>query len=1794
VVLRGQCRNVSGIAPGTSASISASASLNGTQTVGIGSLNQTFSLTYADDSTLSGASSNLGNQAITVTGNVYNHASGSATGATISLPDSIVGYSGTLGGLSNASISNASGFRVNLKTTGTTGAGFDALGGNASGIAPGASASISASASLNGTQTVGIGSLNQTFNLTYADDSTLSGASSNLGSQSISVTGNVYNHSSTGGFSGGTIALPGLIVGYAGPVNGANSLGVTNGLGTDYRVNLKATGGASNNVTVGGFGGIAPGSTGNLTAALAAGQAVGAVSETVNVTLADDSTLNGASANLTTWNVHVSGNVFDHATASDNSGEPGSFAGGTLSLGNIHQGYAAPVASSNSRTVYDGASGDNRVALSGSGAETGGTTAGLSLNSIGGSGAIGPGASAQISAALATGLSAGPINQLFVYTFADDSSLNGASSNVGAATIVVTGNVYSGQSTWTGASGGFWASFSNWDAGGAPGLDPNFTTTDAATLGNTSGSVAVDLHGAAPSLNALTFNSTGSYSVTDTVGTGSLTLAGPAPSITSAGTHMIAVPVVLAADTAVTVSGSSDSLTISGAIRGASGSLSLFGSGTFVLSAANSYGGGTTVNSGTLRVTNTSGSATGSGSVALNGGTLASGAVGMISGAVNAGSGTNNIAPGGLNSIGTLDLGSTLSLNRNSVLHFDLNGANDDLLAVTGALSIASGTPAITFDSVSGLLSGHSYTLATFATSALTNSSFSASDVPAGFKLQIDPTDIELVPANASVLSLSPSHLVVRSMVGGSQTGTITLTNNSPTDDASYSASPTAQLTATSATGAVTHGSTAGVAIGFVDYSTTGPRSGSVTFANTANVSDGFNSSGNVVTLDSGSAVVNNRIVAASSVNLGTVHVGSVSSGTTNLSTTGDDDHFTRIIVAGQLFSSAASTGMATISPTISSAGPVSGSVTLSTTGEGLAGESPIDVSVPYSAAAYRLAAPNSLATPVSLGNIHVGSSFGTQALSVLNAAAADGYSEKLDASFGATTGSASTNGGTINLLSAGAVNNSSLVIGLGSGPQSTPGAIGGTARVNLASNGSGTSGLGTTALPAQTVAVTGNVYRLAVPAPPGNVNPQKLLSPVDLGIVHVGDSFGTQTVSVQNTAANDGFSEKVDAHFGALSGAATNNGGSINLLAPGAKDSSSLVVGLGGSAHTSAAGAVVGSATVNFLSDGTGTSGLGTTTLAPQSVSIAGQVNQFAQPAFTITDKAGTLTGGGTSYTLDFGGVAENSGTYTVHLAVLNDLLDPAYQDTLGGSFSTARVSHFSLTGFNPFSGVASGNSQAGLQVAFDSAANHGAFTEALTLHPTSVNSSSSTSLGDISLTVIVSQTTTAVGWTGKNSGAGTSNSSWDSTSANWSANGAAASYVEGSPVTFADTNEVTSTQVSNATVTIRAAGVQPGSVTFANSTVDYMLSNASGTIGISGSTGLTKTGAGRVTLASPNSYSGDTIVNGGALAVTAAGALGNGGGNLSINAASGASSTVVLGADQTVAGLAGSVAAGGSASLSITAGKTLTILQASSTTFGGNLINSGQLTKSGAGTLEISGSPTLNDSSQLKVIDSGKLRFNLSVGSAATIGAGVIATVESAGTLELAGSVSALASGTAPANRMDVVNNSSAASGLLVSGTSQVVGGINGNGTTEVAAGADLTANHIVQAALVIGGDAANPAVMTIAASDASGNPLDSDAGAFLSSGSGGTASASNAPAYPPLAPNSASGSSVLALADSLGASLAHPADRSTAPSFPDSSASGSLNAVPEPSTILLLALGALAIVAYARRRPKRMSIV
>ena len=164
----------------------------------------------------------------------------------------------------------------------------------------------------------------------------------------------------------------------------------------------------------------------------------------------------------------------------------------------------------------------------------------------------------------------------------------------------------------------------------------------------------------------------------------------------------------------LTLANNAQSNTFSGVIKNDAGMLSLAktGSGTLMLSGANTYTGATTVSSGTLIVNSPGSLAAGSSVSVAN--TAALGGNGTVNGAVTVAFG-GSLIPGGLNTLGTLTLGSTLTLNGNA-LYCDLpaSGTSSDKVAVTGVLTLNGVNPvALTFPN--GAATAGDYTLMTFA-----------------------------------------------------------------------------------------------------------------------------------------------------------------------------------------------------------------------------------------------------------------------------------------------------------------------------------------------------------------------------------------------------------------------------------------------------------------------------------------------------------------------------------------------------------------------------------------------------------------------------------------------------------------------------------------------------------------------------------------------------------------------------------------------------------------------------------------------------------------------------------------------------------------------------------------------------------------------------------------------------------------------------------------------------------------------------------------------------------------------
>ena len=221
---------------------------------------------------------------------------------------------------------------------------------------------------------------------------------------------------------------------------------------------------------------------------------------------------------------------------------------------------------------------------------------------------------------------------------------------------------------------------------------------------------------------------------------------------------------------------------------------------------------------------------------------------------------------------------------------------------------------------------------------------------------------ITYTPEPFTTLALSANSFTLRAMRNSGTTTAVTLSETTGTGVAGFSCSLGGAATISPSAGTLAASGTQSLSLGWNNYTSTGPLTGTVTLTNTGNTANPFNSAGNVISMTG--AVVDNRIVTASPVNLGVFHVGTTTAtGITTLSTTGDDNYFTRVTVGttggsgdflvtggtGTLFNSATSVGSRTLSGTFSAAGYYSGSVTLNTTGEGLPGELPQNVVVPYS-----------------------------------------------------------------------------------------------------------------------------------------------------------------------------------------------------------------------------------------------------------------------------------------------------------------------------------------------------------------------------------------------------------------------------------------------------------------------------------------------------------------------------------------------------------------------------------------------------------------------------------------------------------------------------------------------------------------------------------------------------------------------------------------------------------------------------------------------------------------------------
>ena len=333
-------------------------------------------------------------------------------------------------------------------------------------------------------------------------------------------------------------------------------------------------------------------------------------------------------------------------------------------------------------------------------------------------------------------------------------------------------------------------------------------------------------------------------------------------------------------------------------------------------------------------------------------------------------------------------------------------------------------------------------------------------------------------------------------------------------------------------------------------------------------------------------------------------------------------------------------------------------------------------------------AAPVVNTPTVNLGSVRVGAAAPTATVSVTNQATTPPQAA-LNASI-ASNGAPVTASGSFNLLNPGAINTTSLQVGLNTATAGNfTGGNAGSATISFVSDANNVGNCAPNCqltLASQVVSVAGKVYTAAV----GQLN----TAAVNFGIVRVGDSVAARNITVQNTAAASALNDNLRANLGGVSGPFS---GSNTVDGVGAQSSGNIAVGL----NTGSAGVFNQNGAVSFLSYNADMSDVSAG--ADGQVNVVAQVNNYANAAYTLIAGLGTLTQSGENWLLDLGNVVLNtSSSRTIRLK--NDVAGPA--DTLGGLFALIDNNDFGLTGFGPVSGLGAGQSSGNLDLSFDALA--------------------------------------------------------------------------------------------------------------------------------------------------------------------------------------------------------------------------------------------------------------------------------------------------------------------------------------------------------------------------------------------------------------------------------------------------------------------------------------------------------
>jgi autotransporter-associated beta strand protein len=683
---------------------------------------------------------------------------------------------------------------------------------------------------------------------------------------------------------------------------------------------------------------------------------------------------------------------------------------------------------------------------------------------------------------------------------------------------------------------------------------------------------------------------------------------------------------------------------LSGVLSG-SGALNTGTSGgTIFLLNANTYTGGTFINSGTVALgpaasLTTSGVTLGGPSTVFDVsalGTYSFAASQTLSGigTVNVGAGATNIltvngslTPGRPATLGTLNVTGSLTLAGTSTFRLGTPGTShaaaglSDRVAASGDLIL--GGSAILLDNAGangqGAYGPGTYKIASYG--GIASGAFSSTTIPGSLHtgLAIDPVNngVFLDAYNYAAAGTFATTINFGSVhIGDPVTSPLLISNTAaPGPYAEGLAAGFGSPTGITATGSISNlaaGSSDNTSMSVgISTAAVGPQSGGVA-VNFTSVNPSLGNTPLAGTFVTASGTVYAYAAPgtfATPINFGSVHVGDIASSSLLISNTAAPSPYTEGLAAafgtptgltasGSIANLAAGTSdntSMTVALITTTPGAQNGTVAVNYTSKAVAGSGLSDTplgsaTASVTGAVYAYAAPGTFATTLNLGSFHVGDT-AAATLPISNNAIGGAFAEGLAAGFGTPTGVTAT--GSIANLVAGSADSTSMNLSFST---VAAGAQNGTVAVNYTSKAVAGSGLSDTPLPGVVINASAAVYAYAAP---GTVP-----ASIDLGNVHVGGTASAATLTISNITPAGAFSEGLAAGFGAAPGGISATG-SIANLAAGSSDNSSLALSL----VTTTAGAQGGTVAVNYTSKAVAGSGLSDSPLPGATITLTGNV---------------------------------------------------------------------------------------------------------------------------------------------------------------------------------------------------------------------------------------------------------------------------------------------------------------------------------------------------------------------------------------------------------------------------------------------------------------------------------------------------------------------------------------------------------------------------------------------------------